>query len=142
MLFYFQKWCNPLKIQGFKKKSGCKTLHYHEIGESIEIKNAVGVAYIRLREYDKAQGILETALGEAQTEEQQACILTNLAAINSLTGFHEEAYDFLVLAEQKKIDNPIKQLVLESNLPSVSFRLFNPELSQRLDNSGFFTLFV
>ena len=26
--------------------------------------------------------------------------------------------------------------------PSVSFRLFNPELSQRLDNSGFFTLFV
>jgi len=90
---------------------------FNEIGESIEIKNAVGVAYIRLREYDKAQGILETALGEAQTEEQQACILTNLAAINSLTGFHEEAYDFLVLAEQKKIDNPIKQLVLESNLP-------------------------
>jgi len=67
---------------------------FKELGESIEIKNAVGVAYIRLREYDKAQGILETALGEAQTEEQQACILTNLAAINSLTGFHEEAYDF------------------------------------------------
>lgn len=84
--------------------------------DSIEIKNAVGVAYIRLREYDKAQDILETALPETQTEEQQACILTNLAAIKSMMGFHEEAYDLLVLAEQKKMDNSIKQLVLESNL--------------------------
>jgi len=37
----------------------------------------------------------------------------------------------------------IKEICIrEVLLSSVSFRLFNPELSQRLDNSGFFTLFV
>ena len=40
--------------------------------------------------------------------------------------------DFLLASE--KCHNEV--------LSSVSFRLFNPELSQRLDNSGFFTLFV
>lgn len=104
------------KLKGNAREVKAVVESLNELGDSVEIKNAVGVAYTRLREYAKAQDILETALTETQAEEQQACILTNLAAINSLTGFHEEAYDLLVLAEQKKIDNPIKQLVLESNL--------------------------
>ena len=39
----------------------------------------------------------------------------------------------------KAITNALETL---TRLSSVSFRLFNPELSQRLDNSGFFTPFV
>jgi len=112
-----------LKGNGADIKAVVESLN--ELESSIEIKNAMGVAYIRLREYNKAQEILETALQDAQTEEQKACIITNLAATNSLRGFDEEAYELLVLAKQKKLDNPIKQLVLESNLHRANLKQSN-----------------
>ena len=103
-----------LKGNGGEVKATIESLSV--LRDSIETKNALGVAYIRLREYDKALEVLEIALEDVQTEEQRVCIFTNLAAVKSLNGFHEEAYELLLLAEQSEVNSPVKQLVLESNL--------------------------
>ncbi|MBE5978392.1 MAG: tetratricopeptide repeat protein [Paenibacillaceae bacterium] len=92
-------------------------------------ENALGVAYLRLRRFDDAERHLKAALDLSVTEEEKACALTNLSEcclyqdkIDEVDRYAEEAYE-------KDISDPVKRLILDSNM--LKKRYLNSEISYK-----------
>ena len=90
-------------------------------------ENALGVAYLRLKKFDDAERHLKAALDLSITEEEKACALTNLSEcclyqdkLDEVDRYAEEAYE-------KDISDPVKRLILDSNM--LKKRYLNNEIS-------------
>lgn len=92
-------------------------------------ENALGVAYLRLRKFNDAERHLKAALDLSVTEEEKACALTNLSEcclfqdkIDEVDRYAEEAYE-------KDISDPVKRLILDSNM--LKKKYMNSEISYK-----------
>lgn len=81
-------------------------------------KNALGIAYLRLRLFNKAERCLKEALELAHTDDEKACILSNLSEIMIYKNEDEVAIQYAKEAFEKKVDDPVRKLALHSNLVS------------------------
>lgn len=82
----------------------------------VKIENALGVAYLRLRKFNDAERYLESALNLSVTEEQKACVFTNLSACYLLQDKSNEAYNYSEQAYETNISDSEKRLILNSNM--------------------------
>lgn len=92
-----------------------------EMKSDVKTENALGVAYLRLRKFEDAKRYLETALNLSVTEEQKACVLTNLSAYYLFQGKSNEAYSYSEQAYKTNISDSIKRLILDSNMLMVRY---------------------
>ncbi len=81
-----------------------------------KVVNAIGVAYLRLRKFDDAECYLEAALDLSVTEEEKACALTNLSECCLYQYKRDEAFRYAEEAYEKDITDPVKRLILNSNM--------------------------
>lgn len=91
-----------------------------EMEQTPAVKNALGVAYLRLRNFNEAEKELLEALNMAESDKDKVCILTNLAEVMLFEDDTVSAENYTEEALKLSEDNPLKKLVLESNLTSIS----------------------
>jgi len=101
-------------------------------GDSVEIKNAIGVAYLLLREFDEAKLYFDEALEMAEIPEQKVCILNNMAEVECWLDSNEIAIEKLYLINEIGTNNSIRQLVIESNITVVEMFIHNNPVSDSL----------
>jgi len=101
-------------------------------GDSVEIKNAIGVAYLLLREFDEAKLYFDEALELAEIPEQKVCILNNMAEVECWLDSNEIAIEKLYLINEIGTNNSIRQLVIESNITVVEMFIHNNPVSDSL----------
>lgn len=89
---------------------------FKELKQSANVKNALGVAYLRLRQFDIAEGYLKEALAMTNSEEEKACILTNMAECRLYMEDDEGYENYIAEASEKQVNDPVRRLVLKSNL--------------------------
>lgn len=88
-----------------------------KLEQTVDVRNALAVGYIRLFKAEEAEEILRSILEEIETDEERSvCVLSNLGVVESMKGKSEESYKYFLEANQKKIEDPIRQLVVQSNL--------------------------
>ncbi|RFZ76338.1 hypothetical protein DS742_24210, partial [Lacrimispora amygdalina] len=87
-----------------------------QMNQSVNIKNALGIAYLRLRQFDISLDYFNKALEMANNEEEKACILNNVAECKYYLENKAEVSSNLIEASVKQVNNPIIKLVIKSNL--------------------------
>lgn len=91
-----------------------------EMEQDPAVKNALGVAYLRLRNFKEAEKELLEALNTAESDKDKVCILTNLAEVMLFKYDTVSAENYIEEALKLGEDDSLKNLVLESNLISMS----------------------
>lgn len=87
--------------------------------QDVGVKNALGVGYLRLGKFQEANKTFEEALQIAGSDEDRACILSNLAEVMIYQENAESAKSYLEDALKLEVDDPLKQLVMQSNLATI-----------------------
>jgi len=108
---------SKLKGNGDSLKDAIKLLEKME--QDVGVKNALGVGYLRLGKFQEANKTFEEALQIAGSDEDRACILSNLAEVMIYQENTESAKSYLEDALKLGVDDPLKQLVLQSNLATI-----------------------
>lgn len=91
-----------------------------EMEQTPAVKNALGVAYLRLRNFKEAEKELLEALNMVESDKDKVCILTNLAEVMLFKYDTVSAENYIEEALKLGEDDSLKNLVLESNLTSIS----------------------
>lgn len=104
------------QLKGNKTQVEACIVELKKLDDSAEIKNAIAVGYINLREQEVAIAILQEALMQATEDEQKMCIFSNLAAANGWIQDYERVQEYLNKASAYSAEDPIRQLVMESNV--------------------------
>ena len=86
-----------------------------QMEQSANIKNALGIAYLRLRQFDISIDYFNKALEIAADEEDKASILNNIAVCNNYYENNTEVSSNYIDASLKEINNPVLKLVIKSN---------------------------
>jgi len=107
-----------LKGNGDSLKRAIDTLE--KTNQDAKVNNNIGVGYLRLRNFQKAYDCFQEALSLAQSEEDKACILSNLSEVMRYKEDLNSAEKYMNEALEIKSNDSLKQLVMESNLESMS----------------------
>lgn len=94
-----------------------------EMEQTPAVKNALGVAYLRLRNFKEAEKELLEALNMVESDKDKVCILTNLAEVMLFKYDMVSAENYIKEALNLGEDDSLKNLVLESNITSISLSL-------------------
>jgi tetratricopeptide (TPR) repeat protein len=106
-----------LKGNGESLKETIETLR--EIEQDVSIKNALGIGYLRLRMFQKAYSSFQEALNIVNSNEDRACLLSNLSEVMWYQEKPESARNYLEEALKMEIEDPLKKLILQSNLEAM-----------------------
>ncbi len=83
--------------------------------QSANIKNALGIAYLRLRQFDISLDYFNEALEIAENEEEEASILNNITECKHYLENNTEVSSNYIDASLKEVNDPILKLVIKSN---------------------------
>lgn len=86
--------------------------------QTVEVKNALGIGAICLGKYEEAESYLDSALELAEDDLQKICILSNQIHVIKIVDdglLYISAKDKYALLMEKKISDPIRNLVLHTN---------------------------
>lgn len=106
-----------LKGNGESLKEAIETLR--EIEQDVRIKNALGIGYLRLRMFQEANSSFQEALNIVNSNEDRACILSNLSEVMWYQEKPGSARNYLEEALKIEIEDPLKKLILQSNLEAM-----------------------
>lgn len=87
-----------------------------QMKQNVNIKNALGIGYLRLRQFNVSLDYFNNALEMAINEEEKAIILNNIAECKYYLDKKAEVSSNLMEASVKQVNNPIIKLVIKSNL--------------------------
>ena len=124
----YKNLITQLKGNGDVLKSVIEQLQEMEHGAKTE--NALGVACLRLRNFDDAERHLKAALDLSVTKEEKACALTNLSECCLYQDKRDEVDRYKEEAYEKDISDPMKRLILDTNM--LKKKYLNSELSYKL----------
>jgi tetratricopeptide (TPR) repeat protein len=91
-----------------------------EMDQTVDVKNAMGVAFLRLRKFEEANQYFQMALNLAKETEDKACILSNMSEVMMYTGDFESAENYIEMALNQEIGDSVDQLVLRSNKAAIN----------------------
>ena len=91
-----------------------------EMDQTVDVKNAMGVAFLRLRRFEEANQYFQMALNLAKETEDKACILSNMSEVMMYTGDFESAEKYIETALNQKKGDSLEQLVLRSNKAAIN----------------------
>lgn len=106
-----------LKGNGDTLRKAIDTLE--KTNQDAKVNNNIGVGYLRLRNFQKAYECFNGALSLAQSDEDKACILSNLSEVMRYMEDLKSAEKYMKEALEIKTNDSLKQLVMESNLESI-----------------------
>lgn len=90
-----------------------------EMDQTVDVKNAMGVAYLRLRKFEEANENFQMALNLAESGEEKACILSNMSEVMMYTGDFDSAEKYMEMALKQEVSDSIEQLILRSNMAAI-----------------------
>jgi Flp pilus assembly protein TadD len=88
--------------------------------QTVDVKNAMGVAFLRLRKFEEANQYSQMALSLAKETEDKACILSNMSEVMMYTGDFESAEKYMETALNQETGDSVEQLVLRSNMAAIN----------------------
>ena len=91
-----------------------KTLQ--EMDQTVDIKNALGVAYLRLRKFNEANENFQMALNLAESSDEKAFILSNMSEVMMYDGDFDTAKKYMEMALKQEVSDSIDKLILQSNM--------------------------
>lgn len=91
-----------------------------EMDQTVDVKNAMGVAFLRLRKFEEANQNFQMALNLAIVTEDKACILSNMSEVMMYAGDFESAEKYMETALNQETGDSVEQLVLRSNMAAIN----------------------
>lgn len=86
-----------------------------QMEQSAKIRNALGIAYLRLRQFDISINYFNKALEMADNEEEKASILNNITVCENYLENKTEDSNKYIEVSLNEINDPILKLVIKSN---------------------------
>ncbi|MDR7810494.1 hypothetical protein [Lacrimispora sp.] len=121
--------CNTSEQKSYKDLMVQLKGNVNSINETIQVlevmpqdgnvKNALGVAYLQLWRFQEANEKFQEALVLSSSAEERVCILSNLAEVMVYQENKGAATKYLEEALELEINDPLKKLILQSNLTSI-----------------------
>lgn len=102
------------------------------MSKDVVVNNALGVAYLRLRRFDEADQKFQEALAEADSAEDQACILSNLAQVMLYKENVKVAKTYVEDLLKLEVNDPLKNLVLQSNITAIELTYDTKDFVQKI----------
>lgn len=87
-----------------------------EMDQTVDVKNAMGVAYLRLRKFEEANENFQIALNLAESSDEKAFILSNMSEVMIYDGDFNTAKKYMEKALKQEVSDPIDKLILQSNM--------------------------
>ncbi len=106
-----------LKGNGDSVKEAINILNNME--QDVAVKNALGVGYLRLRMFEEADMKFREALKIASSEDDKACILSNLVETMLCMEDVKSAENYVEDALKLEVNDSLKDLVLQSNIEAM-----------------------